>query len=249
VASAARSWKTALKLWQDASECWPANETIAAGLRKAHDRLNDFDKTMNTALQRLQQKKITSGVRRLKHALEIGESKEAQVLLEKYGPIWLEAEELREAGKAFVKDLLWRDAYKKLRKARRLNPQAVSDRSLKRVKQRAEHVERGVNMIRNLLQEGDFQGALGLADDGLEISPDPELNKLKEKTLGLIEQVETLTSRAEKIAQQDPETALVLFREALKKQPGRKDLQERARTLEETISQDNGLDETHVEIS
>ncbi|MDP7249764.1 MAG: protein kinase, partial [Planctomycetota bacterium] len=201
VASAARSWKTALKLWQDASECWPANETIAAGLRKAHDRLNDFDKTMNTALQRLQQKKITSGVRRLKHALEIGESKEAQVLLEKYGPIWLEAEELREAGKAFVKDLLWRDAYKKLRKARRLNPQAVSDRSLKRVKQRAEHVERGVNMIRNLLQEGDFQGALGLADDGLEISPDPELNKLKEKTLGLIEQVETLTSRAEKIAQ------------------------------------------------
>lgn len=236
IASAARSWKTAVKLWQVASESWPGNEAIADGLRRAHDHRRDFENAMSAAVERLKQKKITSGVRRLKQALEIGESEEAKNLLKKYGPIWVEAEELREAGKFFVRDLLWREALKKLQKARELNPQAVSDKSLDRVKRRAEHVDRGVRMVRELLQDGDFEGALGLADDGIEISPDPELKKLKEKVLGLIEQVEALTSRADKIASQDPETALVLFKEALKKQPGRKDLLERTKRLEERVS-------------
>jgi serine/threonine protein kinase len=235
-AEAGRQWEQALEHWREAHQCWRANETMKQSLDRAEKTVAEIQRLLAVARDRFDRKRLTSGLKRLRHVLSVGEAQEAQALLEKYGRQWKKAEDLKASGVDFTKGHLWRRALIDLQQAYDLNHQAVTESTVAEVRARAQRVEKYIRNTRELLDQGRFEEAVDYAEKGLQMGPDPELQELASEARQLQDKVRVLGERVKESAG-NPRQSLQLLQELLKIQPFRKDLKREVAALRKKLGE------------
>lgn len=235
-AEAKRRWERAAELWRQAHQYWTGSAEIEAGLERAEKMVEELHRLLAIARDRFSKRRLTSGLKRLRHVLTVGETPEAQALLEKHGPEWKRAEDRRASAANLVRQRLWRRAAAELQEAHDLNHQAVDEETLSDVRSRARQLEKMVRESRELLDQGRFGTTAEHAERGLKVGADPELQELAEEARRLQERVDDLSIRALELADQPGELISVLS-ELLRLQPYRKDLRPRVTALRKKVGQ------------